>query len=200
VDYIPRLRLFLPTYFTESLSKLFKEIGHHSIFREAAITPQIDYGYVDFFELIGQQHLLMHISNELVLLKVNYETWEVSVVSNPDHGLECIYRVIIDQSDPSRVLIYNFTGVVTGKLVGDQIVFDPPRELNINGIRCAKLIGNQLFGLHVIGRDENNWFWQYRKIDLSTLTKETIDVPLALNTSPLPTDSTVSLYSHFLIR
>jgi hypothetical protein len=141
----------------------------------------------------------METSNGLVLLKVNYETWEVSVVANPDHGVEHLYNILVDQSDPRKVLIYDSNAFVTGSLVGDEIVFSPRREFNIGNLCCAKLVNNKLCGLRWVGRNIHI-SWQYRKIDLTTLTEENIDVPFALNTRFYGIDFKVSLYFHFFIR
>jgi hypothetical protein len=150
--------------------------------------------------MIGKQHLLMQTSKGLVLLKVNYEKWEVSVVSKPNPGLGRIRNFVVDHSDHFKVLVYNDHRLVTGNLIGDEIVFNPHREFNFGWLRHPKLIGNQLCGLSGGGQNEADvWIWQYRKIDLATLTEETIDAPHFFNGSFDFHRVMVSFYSIFLI-
>jgi hypothetical protein len=133
--------------------------------------------------MIGQHHLLIRTLDDLILLKVNYTTWEVSVVSRPNPGITWVENVIVDKLDPCKVLIQGFARFVIGSLIGNEIIFSPRQEFDFGRFYCGKLAGNDLCGLRSMGRNENTWMWTYRKIDLVTLTEETIDVPITFNES-----------------
>jgi hypothetical protein len=147
--------------------------------------------------MIGQNHLLIETSHGFSLLKVNYETWEVSFVSRPNPGIRWSYNVIVDKLDPCKVLIQGSARFVIGNLIGDEIVFSAHQEFNFVNFYCAKLVGDCLCGLRFISRNENSWMWQYYKIDLATLTDETINTSLTFNKSFLFSICTVSQYIHF---
>jgi hypothetical protein len=69
-------------------------------------------------------------------------------------------------------------GFVTGSLIDDEIVFSPRLNFYFGSFKCTNLAGNQLCGLRYMGDNATGvWMWQYCKIDLATLTEETIDVP-----------------------
>jgi hypothetical protein len=124
----------------------------------------------------------METSNGLILLKVNYETWEVSVSSKHIPNLGWISEVIVDRLNPRNLFISGFRGFVTGNVIKDEIVLNPHQEFAINYLRCANLAGNQLCGLNYMGRNQvGDWMWEYCKIDLATLTEETIDVPITFD-------------------
>jgi hypothetical protein len=126
----------------------------------------------------------MITSNGLLFLKVDWTTWQVSVVSRYDSGVDTVYKLIIDQSDPRKALLdysdrFDTHGFDTVNLMNEQLVFSPRRKFYLGWMNCRKLIGNQLYGLGYMGRDNNGTaMCQYRKIDLASLTKETIDVPI----------------------
>jgi hypothetical protein len=143
--------------------------------------------------MIGQQHLLMRTWDGLLLLKINYETWEVNFVSRPNPGFRNIEHVLVDQLDSRKVFISGSDGFVTGNLIGDEIVFNTRLEFPIRNMKCAKLIGNQLCGLDYIDR----WMWQYRKIDVVKLTAETINVPITLNINFRDFSFPVNFYFYF---
>jgi hypothetical protein len=119
--------------------------------------------------MIGQQHLLAKTHNGLILLKIGIGTWEVGVVSNPNPGLGSHYHIVIDQLDEYSVLIHDEHEFVRGKLVGDGIVFSPRQEFNIGYLKCEKLAGHLLHGCNS---------WKVYKIDLNTMTKESVDLPI----------------------
>jgi hypothetical protein len=117
--------------------------------------------------------------NGLLFLKVDWTTWQVSVVSRYDSGVNRLCKVVIDQSDPRKALLDYSDRFATVNLMNEQLVFSPRREFNICFIIWEKLIGNQLCGLRCMGRNNDGTaMCQYHKIDLATLTGERIDVPI----------------------
>jgi hypothetical protein len=131
--------------------------------------------------MIGQQHLLIGTSKLLILLKINYKTWEVNVVSRPNPGFEWIDKVLIDQLDSRKFCAYNTDVIVTGSLVGDEIVFNQKRSFKLPLFASTMLIGNQLCGIRFISKETRYWMWRYYKFDLNTSAEETIDVQLDFN-------------------
>jgi hypothetical protein len=177
------LKLCFAIYFTKKPSKLFIIRAYKfDFFREVPVIPHANYGLILSLKIISEQHLLMETLNGLILLKVNYETWEVSVVSKHILNLGWIGEVIVDRLNRRNLFIFGFRGFVTGKLTENNIVLNPHREFAINYLRCINLAGNQLCGLHYMGRNRaGDWMWQYCKIDLATLAEETIDVPITFD-------------------
>jgi hypothetical protein len=151
-------------------------------FRSVDITPQANYGKIESVNIIGQQHLLISTSRGLILLKVDWTTWQANFVSRPDSGLDGIYDVVVDQSDRSKICVSGWTEFVTGTLVGDKIIFSPRKEFMMYRLKFAKLIDNQLCKLLCTTHNRAGAFSSYyRKIDLATLTEEKIDVSIPFN-------------------
>jgi hypothetical protein len=141
--------------------------------------------------------LLIQTSGGLILLKANYETWEVSFISRYNLAIERIRDIIVDKLNPFKVLIRESNRFLIGKLIGDEIVFSPHQEFNLGHFYYAMLAGNQLCGLRFMSCNQNSWIWQYHKIDLTALTEESIDAPLAFNKSFRCYGFMVSMYLFF---
>jgi hypothetical protein len=100
----------------------------------------------------------MRTSNGLFLLKVDWITWEVSVISKHDLNFGLLYDVVVDQSDRRKVCVSDWSKFVTGTLVDDNIVFSPRIEVYLGWMHCTKLTGNQLCGLRCIDQiNDKNW-------------------------------------------
>jgi hypothetical protein len=118
----------------------------------------------------------------LFALKIDYDTWKATVVSKADHNLVRSWT-IMDQLNKRDFVMYDPTAFVTGSLTGDEIVLSQKREFDINTLEWQNLVGNQLIGFRNLDlqNDAGIPLWQFCKIDLVTLTEETVDIPFALN-------------------
>jgi hypothetical protein len=143
----------------------------------------------------------MNTSNGLMFLKVDWITWQVNVVSRHYLDFGPYTDLTIDQSDPCKALLKDSNrfathGFDTVNLMNDQLAFSPRREYYIGSMHCTKLIGNQLCGLRFMGRnDDGTAMCQYHKIDLASLTEETIDVPITFKEGFRLQNWLVSFYS-----
>jgi hypothetical protein len=132
--------------------------------------------------MIGHQNLLMQTSHGWLVLKIDYKSWEIIVVSDVFFPAISVSFFLIDQLNEQNLLIYNRTSFATGSLIGNQIVFNPRRELNLEYLFYSTLIGNYLYGIWELPEnDERVIAWKYFKLDMITLAKETTDVSFVLD-------------------
>jgi hypothetical protein len=138
--------------------------------------------------MIGEEHLLINAKAGFFLMKIDYKTWQISVVANYGH---IPGSIVLDSSNHRKFIIYDSRHFITGTIKGNNIAFGPQKEML--RLFYPKLIGNQLFGFRYTGRQSKAGipFWQYCKVDLDTLTEEAIYVPMILDDKPL--DPSVSL-------
>jgi hypothetical protein len=131
-------------------------------------------------KLIDYEHLLILVSNQLLLLKVDYESWTVRLISTSN----VLARYIVtDQLNERDFVIYGITQFCTGSLAGDRLVVNPQIEYDVNFLSWAKLVGNRLSGFQFfpINLRDGVLYWQYCEIDLATLTEQTFELPLYVN-------------------
>lgn len=146
-------------------------------------------GHIDYLhqhKLIGDNHLLIATYDELFLLKIDYKSWKVNIISKTDVSLS---RFFIDQLNDNNFSTYDRFGFITGSLIGDEIVLNPRREFNLDNFILGKLVGNNLIGFRDLNRKNEAGvdLFEFCKIDLSSLTEEKCEVPLCLaNNRPMP--------------
>jgi hypothetical protein len=132
--------------------------------------------------VISSHRLIITKSNGLVLLKFDSKSGEVISVSDAVSDPIKRPKIIIDHSNEDNFLIYNFASFASGSLEDDKIVLGPVQQFNIDFLKCPKLIGNNIYGFgSLVQNEDGDRFIQYLKVDLITLTKETIEVPFNLN-------------------
>jgi hypothetical protein len=177
------LTLCLLIYFTGKPSKFIINRTHYlNSFRKVDITPRANYDEIESVNIIGQQHLLISTPRGLILLKVDWTTWQANFVSRPDTGIYGSCDVVVDQSDRRKFCLSYWTEFITGTLVGDKIVFSSRKQLMMYSLKFANLIDNQLSQLLCTTRNRAGAFCSYyRKIDLAKLTEEKIDVSITFN-------------------
>lgn len=129
--------------------------------------------------MIDENHLLIPASSGWRFLKIDYKSWKVKVLPRTDIKFD---DIVIDQFNKNNFLMYNRDKFVMGNLDNDQIVLTPRRPFNFKRFDFRKLAGNQLIGLHISERQNNDGFelLECSKIDLITLREETFDVPFVL--------------------
>lgn len=120
--------------------------------------------------------MLVGTSDELLHLKIDYESSQISVLSNLAINIES-HCGISDESNKRRFLIYNFDTFFTGNLVGDQIVLDSGRQFSDGSLRWPKLNGSVLIGFRYLDiREDGISLYQFCKMDLITSTEELFDL------------------------
>lgn len=115
-------------------------------------------------------------------MKFDYESEEILDILSPISDLISHSGLIIDQLNEDNFLFYTPFSFAIGNLANNKIVLSPHRQFNPHLLICSKLIGDQMHGFDARIRDNaGNRSIPYCKIDLITLKKETINVPLVLN-------------------
>jgi hypothetical protein len=132
-------------------------------------------------KLIGYEHILILASSKLLVCKVNYDSWTVTLVSTTDVSANT-YFILIDQLNEFNFAIYGRTQIITGTLIGDRIVLNPYMRFDDAYIVWANLIGSCFSGFRCefTVRDGVE-YWKYCNIDLVTLTEQTFEVPFRVN-------------------
>jgi hypothetical protein len=124
----------------------------------------------------------MKTSHGWIVLKIDFESQQVSKISalvyNNLSGRNS--KVIIDQLNKQNLLIRGLGLFATGSLIDDTIVFNPRRQFN-EWLTYPKLAGNYLYGFHPLDDETNVPNWEYCTFDLTTSTKEAINVSFILD-------------------
>jgi hypothetical protein len=193
------MSFFCVTSFKTEQSK-FNIIKSQLVFyRKIKITPDANYGNIYSVKMIGQHYLLIAIDIHLYVLKINYDSFELSVVSDIPNIFYASYTV--DQTDSFSFIAYNSFNFVIGNLVENELVLSPRREFNFDNLKLTRLVNNQLIGFHIQNNqnDADVWLWQLSEINLTTLTAKTTDVPFTYNVLRDLYSTTVSFLYLFLI-
>jgi hypothetical protein len=131
--------------------------------------------------LIGYEHILILASSKLLVCKVNYDSWTATFVSSIDVDANT-YFIIIDQLNEFNFATYGRTQIITGSLIGDEVVLNPSVQFNGSSIVWANLISSRFSGFRFAFRERDGFeYWQYFEIDLVTSTEQTFEVPFRVN-------------------
>jgi hypothetical protein len=125
--------------------------------------------------MIGDQHLVMGIENQLIIFKIDYKLWKVKYVSTKGVHLR-EFSCAIDQLN-KRFLLYCEERFVICSLVDDKVVDDEFGWSNLNNFEFVKFAGNHLYGFRKF-----NSIWKFYKIDLKKkVTEQRIDTQIIWN-------------------
>jgi hypothetical protein len=131
--------------------------------------------------MIEDRQLLMKSYSKLFVLNIDYELWEVSLLSKTDSISEG--RIIMDELNKSNFIIHNSDESIVGTLTDGGIVLSEPKQFNLYTLIWKKLVEYELYGFRIFNHQNNDNIlsWKYIKIDLDTLREETNDVKFDLN-------------------
>jgi hypothetical protein len=127
--------------------------------------------------MLDDNHLLLRNYYELLLLKIDYHSLRVNLISKTASGFR-YYWIILDQLNPNNFLNHSCFGFATGKLIGDKIVCSPRQEFDFTSIKYPKLAGNIVFALQSLNRryDVEVLEFKYCEINLATMEKKITEV------------------------
>jgi hypothetical protein len=132
--------------------------------------------------MIAENYLLLNNYGQLSLLKIDYDSFDISFISKYSLDFGSIFTVV-DQVKQRDFLMYEDDKFVIGSLIDDKIVFSRPREFDFLYFYYSKLAGKTLSGLR-ISPCENSMtarLWEYCDIDLNTLEMKTTEVHFPSN-------------------
>jgi hypothetical protein len=136
------------------------------------------------FRMLNEENLLMRRGNDLLFLKIDYKSWKANVVE--------LYRnilgeIVLNELDSRKFIVYNSKSFVTGSLTDGKITLSQKQRFDFLNFRLERLIGNQLLGFCTTSRQNNAEIplWEFFEINLDTLTRQTVDVPMILNDNHL---------------
>jgi hypothetical protein len=152
-----------------------------------SIDSALDYVYVIEMKMINYRHMLMSTQNGLILLKLNYDSWEATAVSI---NRRYVRTLVVDELNERRFLIVGSIGFSIGTLIEDEFVVGTERGFDLSDFQCPKLSGDRLIGFRNFGRNS----WKFCRVDLNTLAEERVDVHFDLGDYDW-----VSFYTLFLI-
>jgi hypothetical protein len=146
-----------------------------AIFRETTVVLNANYNEIYSAKLIDYEHLLILVSNQLLLFKVDYESWTVSLISTSN--VASAYPIVIDQLNERNFVLYGIAQFCTGSLVADRLVLNSSVQYNVGFFIWAKLVGNRFSGFRMrLNLHAGVLYWEYCEIDLATLTEQTFEV------------------------
>jgi hypothetical protein len=124
----------------------------------------------------------MGMFDKYLILKIDYESWKVDVVSEHTHDLDILMPIsaVVDQSNNRNFLIHNSKGFITGNLIGEDVVLNERQEFNVGHLACLKLVETKLCGLSYSNLN-GTWSWKYCEIDLITSASSTADISFLLD-------------------
>jgi hypothetical protein len=107
------------------------------------INSGFDYYFVYGMKMINYRHVLMRTSNGLILLKLNYESWETTAV-----WIDCRKgrTLVVDELNERRFFIIRDRGFSIGTLIEDEFVIGAEQEFDFFDLKWSKLSRNRLVG------------------------------------------------------
>lgn len=130
--------------------------------------------------MLNDEYILARKFSQLFLMKIDYNEWKINVLSSADTPEEIdriFIRLVFDSTDKRKFLIYCFlnNAFLTGRIEGNQIVFDEVKHLNeMYRLTCVKLVGQTLSGFKAEDTDRCEKFFE---IDINTLVVKETPVP-----------------------
>jgi hypothetical protein len=151
-------------------------------FSETTVRFDNRYRYICSKKMLNEHYLLLESFSKFLLLKFDYDSCEVKVVSTTYLYFESP-RIIVDQLNQNNFLIYSHNKFATSSVICNEIVISPCQTLDLDGLVYSKLAGNILSGLRLLNRqnDTEDWKLEYSEINLTTLDKKIKEVCYALN-------------------
>jgi hypothetical protein len=108
-----------------------------------SIDSAFNYGYVHEIKMIKDHHILMRNSKGLILLKLNYESWEATVVSIDRRYVDFL---LVDELDKRQCLIGDRDEFSVDTLIEDEFVIGAKKAFDLDGLQWPKLSGDKLVG------------------------------------------------------
>jgi hypothetical protein len=146
------------------------------------IVPEINDTEICWIILTDYQHLLIGLQNQVLFLKIDYELWEINIVSRTKYRFGRL-GAIINQIGRRDFVMYDTKKVITAGVINDEVVFGARRNFGVDYMGCPTVIGNHLCGFRILNRrdDMGIQFCEFYKLDLVTLNEETREIPFKTN-------------------